>query len=444
MNNKLSKKQMIAIASMLFGMFFGAGNLIFPIHMGQIAGSNMYPAIIGFIITGVTLPLLGIAAMGISKSEGLFDLSSKVGKGYAFFFTCALYLTIGPFFAIPRCAGTSYTVGLAPIFGDSKIPLLIFSVLFFGIVLLFSLKPNGILTWIGKILNPLFLILLAVLVVASFVKPMGNVSSAVVDATYNTKPFFSGFLEGYNTMDALAALAFGIVVIEVIRREGITEPNAVASNTVKAGIFSCIFMGVIYFLTTVMGAKSTGVLEVSDNGGTTFYELATHYFGKGGSIILALMITLACLKTAIALVQSCSETFEHMFAKGPKYNVWAIIFTIVSFGFANLGLNSIIAYSIPILMFLYPLAITLILVSLFGKFFKYDRIVYLFVTIFTLIASIFDLIHNLPSNIYNLIAGSSIDSFATKVLPFYQYGLGWLVPAGIGLAIGLIVYKVKK
>ena len=165
MKQKLSFKEYVYVASMLFGMFFGAGNLIFPVYMGQVAGRNVWPAIVGFLVTGVGLPLLGVAALGISRSSGLFDLSRKVGRPYAYFFTCALYLTIGPFFAIPRCATTSFTVGLEQVLpngGSSRVYLLLFSLLFFAATLFFSLRPGKILTYVGKILTPCFLAFLAI------------------------------------------------------------------------------------------------------------------------------------------------------------------------------------------------------------------------------------------------------------------------------------------
>ena len=142
MKKSLSKSEYVYIASMLFGMFFGAGNLIFPVYMGQMAGRNMWPALIGFIITGVGLPLLGVAALGISRSSGLFELSSHIGRPYGYFFTCALYLTIGPFFAIPRCATTSFTVGIEQIIpqGSDKLSLYL---------LLFSLYPGKIMVWVS-------------------------------------------------------------------------------------------------------------------------------------------------------------------------------------------------------------------------------------------------------------------------------------------------------
>ena len=174
---KLTFKEILIVASMLFGMFFGAGNLIFPVSMGQMAGNQIWAASAGFLITGVGLPLLGVAALGISRENGLLGLSSRVGKGYGLFFTSALYLTIGPFFAIPRCATVSYTVGIEQLLpGTGRAPLAIFSLLFFGAVLFFSLRPGEILTWIGKVLNPLFLCFLAVLIFRGLTAPAGEIA----------------------------------------------------------------------------------------------------------------------------------------------------------------------------------------------------------------------------------------------------------------------------
>ena len=180
MKKKLTVQEYIVVASMLFGLFFGAGNLIFPVHMGQMAGSQLVPATLGFLITGVGLPLLSVAALGISKSEGLFDLSRKVSRPYAYFFTCLLYLTIGPFFAIPRCATTAFTVGIEQAVPQAaeqlRLWLLVFSAVFFAAALLFSLFPGKILTWVGKILNPFFLLFLGILIIVALVKPSAAIS----------------------------------------------------------------------------------------------------------------------------------------------------------------------------------------------------------------------------------------------------------------------------
>lgn len=234
MKKRLSLSEYIFLASMLFGMFFGAGNLIFPALMGQCSGQLMWPAAVGFCITGVGLPLLSIAAIGMSSSEGLFDMSCKVGRGFAYVFTCALYLSIGPLFAIPRTSTVSFQVGVYPLLAgsDERLALFIFTLIFFAVALYFSLKPSGILIWIGKILNPLFLIFLALLVITALFNPMGSIASLEPDGLYKTQSFFTGFLEGYNTMDVLAGLAFGIVLVNEIRRLGINEPSRISYSAI--------------------------------------------------------------------------------------------------------------------------------------------------------------------------------------------------------------------
>lgn len=276
MKKNLTLKETIFVASMLFGMFFGAGNLIFPASMGQLAGEHMWRAAAGFLITGVGLPLFGVAALGISRKEGLLEVSSQVGKHYGICFTGMLYLTIGPFFAIPRCATVAFSVGIEQMFPhkDHTMILAVFSLFFFAVVLFFSLRPGKILVWIGKILNPLFLCFLAILVVRALVSPMGTIGEMEPVGVYKTQAFFTGVLEGYNTMDALAGLAFGIIVVQVVRGLGIEDSGDVAKNTIKAGMFSSILMAVIYLLVTVVGAQSRSVIGISENGGAALAQIA--------------------------------------------------------------------------------------------------------------------------------------------------------------------------
>ena len=285
MKKRLNGRETLLIATMLFGMFFGAGNLIFPVYMGQLAGRNIWKAIAGFIITGVSMPLLGVAAIGVSRSNGLFELSSKVSRPYGYFFTCALYLSIGPFFAIPRCATVPFTVavsGLLPA-EEQGLALAVFSLIFFALVLGFSLNPGKILTYVGKVLTPVFLVFLAILVIMALVNPVVDVAAVEPQGSYISKSFFTGFLEGYNTMDMLASLAFGIVVINVLRSLGVNEPQDIARSTAKAGFFSCLIMAVIYVFVTLMGAQSSGMGVACANGGEVLSVVANHYFGRAGA-----------------------------------------------------------------------------------------------------------------------------------------------------------------
>lgn len=214
-------------------------------------------------------------------------------------------------------------------------------------------------------------------------------------------------------------------------------------NTAKAGIFSCLFMGLIYLFITLICAQSAPVCAGADNGGTVLGTIANHYFRSAGSVLMTLIVTFACLKTAIGLVTSCSKAFVDMFPKGPGYTVWAVVFSLVSFGIANFGLTTIVSWCVPVLMFLYPLAITLILLSLSGKFIGANPTVYRTTTAFTLIAAVFDMIGAvsgmMPGN--QVLAG--LKAFAGNILPLYDLGLGWILPAAIGFLAGLLLAKKK-
>ena len=444
---KLTLRQKILVAGTLFGMFFGAGNLIFPVHLGQMAGQNALPAIIGFIITAVGIPILGVAAIGITHSDGLQTLSGKVGKGYGIFFTCLLYLTIGPLFAIPRCATVSFTTGITPLLGaDSpeRLYLLLFSAVFFAFVLFFSLRPGKITVWIGKIINPLFLFFFAVLMLAALLAPGAAISAVEPVEAYRSDAFFPALIEGYGTMDAIAGLAFGIVVIDVIRRMGVDNDDAIAEDVLSSGLLTGALMALIYVVSIVVGAQSRGLFELSENGGIALTQIAGHYLGGVGLFILAFTITFACLKTSIGLVTACAETFSKMTNGKISYRSWAILFTVFSFAVSNIGLSAIIEYSIPMLMLIYPPAIALILLAFLGKFFAHDRTVYIATMIGTWAAAIFDCMKTLPAPVQAALHLDAPIAFAAAHLPLFDKNLGWLLPAVIGFAAGMAIRASRR
>lgn len=432
MEKKLSVKEILMVASMLFGMFFGAGNLIFPIHMGQQAGANVWAAFLGFIATGAGLPLLSVVAFGRSRSNSVYEMALPIGKRYAKFFTCAMYLAIGPLVCIPRCATVSYTVGLEPMLGASPVALGLFSALFFAIVLFFSLRPGRIVEWIGKYLNPLFLLFFCSLLLIALFNPLGEIQNIAPAASYEQGAFFKGFLEGYNTMDALAGLAFGIVVINTLKGMGLEKPESIAAATFKAGILACLLMAVLYGGACAVGAQSRGNFDISPNGGLALATVCTYYLGQVGQLFLAAIVTLACLKTSIGLVTSIGEAFASTFTHKQHYREWAVGFCLFSFIISNVGLSLIIKLAIPMLMFLYPLAMTLIVLAIIGSAFNHSRRVYLAVTICTL-----------PVALLDLLSASGIRLGITSAIPFFATGMGWLLPSLLGFVLGLVWYKLE-
>lgn len=446
MKNKLSIKENILVGSLLFGLFFGAGNLIFPVHMGQLAGANTLPATIGFLITGVGLPILGVIASALSRSESLYEMAKPVSRLYAVFFTCALYLTIGPLFAIPRTATVAFEVGISPFVTEEymKIFLFAFSLIFFALTLFYSLKPGRIIDWVGKYLTPAFVGLLSILIIVTIVNPMGEINHFPPQPTYVENPIIKGFIEGYNTMDALAALAFAIVILSNLNQLGIKDSKQKAIETFKSGIVCLLGMGIIYAALAYMGASSLGSVARADNGGLILALVSNHYFGIIGQLLLAAIVFVACLKTAIGLITSCAQMFSELFPNSLTYRQYAILFTLASFGIANFGLSTIIQLSIPVLMFLYPLAISLIILSLLTPIIGKQPIIYQWTIGLTIITAVFDFLNALPETLKNNGLISNLLTFATNTLPGYEYGFGWIIPSLVGFIIGLIIWKFRE
>ena len=425
---------------MLFGLFFGAGNLIFPVQMGREAGSHTTFATIGFLITATGLPVLGVIASALSGTRNVRELAARVDPRFAVVFTCLLYLTIGPAFAIPRTASVSYEIGLAesvPV-GAQTWALLAFTAIFFALTAAAALRPGKLIDWVGRYLTPGFLVLLGALIVAAFVKPMTHDVTAAPKGPYADGPVTRGFLDGYNTMDALASLAFSIVIIDAVRRLGITSPRRIAVETAKSGIVSVLGMAAIYASLAWMGATSIGVIT-ADNGGTALAGISRHSFGSFGQVLIAAIVLVACLKTSIGLVTACAEMFAEMFPR-LGYRAWALTFTGVSLAVSNIGLSAIISWSTPLLMFLYPLAIALILLGLASPWLKGRGSILVGVVACVGVAALFDLLAALPS------APAGRDALvdgARTVLPWFENGFGWVVPGLLGLVGGAIVSRVR-
>lgn len=442
----MNKKVTIAIGFMLFALFFGAGNLIFPAQLGQSAGTNMWVATFGFLITGVGLPLFGILALAKSGNEDLNELSSKIHPVYGLLFTTLLYLTIGPFFAAPRTGTVAYEIGISPFISSANesIGLLIFSAVFFGIVLVFSLYPAKLVDNIGKVLAPALVVTLGVILIFAITQPMGTIPSPVEAYSSPLAAGINGFLEGYHTMDALAALIFGILVIQIVRSHGVTKPSAIFKETSKAGLIAVVLLGVMYVGIAYLGATSVAELGVLENGGPVLSGAATYYLGLFGEMLLAIVILLACLTTAIGLNISLGEYFHKLLPKISEKQ-FVVLFALITFGVANFGLDNIITYSVPVLMFLYPQAIVLVLLTFLAPFFHGARSVYIAAMSATFVISCIDGIKELYKSLdmdYFALLQQTVE-FLNHVLPLYEKGLGWLIPAFLAGGITAVVVRLR-
>lgn len=431
MNTNLSTKQIMAVGLMLFALFFGAGNMIFPPFLGQDAGTHVWTAIIGFLITGVGLPLLAIIA--IARVGDVQTMASRVHPVYGVIFTVVMYLVIGPLFAIPRTGTVSYEIGVIPFLSEnavnSPLPLAIFSVVFFAITAWLAMNPTKLVDTIGKILTPALLIILAVIVIKALITPLGDPQTPT--GPYVDGPFFKGFVEGYLTMDTIAALVFGIIVISSIQGLGVSNKKSITKICVKAGLIAAAGLALVYLALAYIGSTAPEALGLQENGGAILSGAANHLFGSFGSVILALAIVFACLTTSIGLVSACATYFNKLMPRF-SYKTIVLIFSIFSMIIANIGLTQLIAFSVPVLVIIYPLAIVLIVLSFFHNFFKGYSLVYIVALIPTGIISLIDGLNTAGLNVSAL-------TDALNFLPLFDQGIGWIVPAIVGAVVGYFI-----
>lgn len=432
MKQKLTFMEILPIGLMLFASFFGAGNLIFPPALGQSAGVNFLPAAAGFCTTGVGIPLLGIIAIGLLRASNPEALALPVHPKFAKALIVVTVLTIGPFFAIPRTGAVSFDVGILPFISAENydLGLALYSLFFFVVTYFLSVNPSKIVDWVGKILTPLLLISIAILVVQVFMHPMGEPQQA--GGYYASMPYLKGFQEGYYTMDLLATMLFGTVVIDSIKVRGISEGSVLTRTCIMAGIIAAVLLAAIYFSLTYTGATSVAVFGVSDNGAIALSSIANYYMGTAGNVVLCLMIFFACLTTSIGLTVSAGSYLEQVLKYKMQYQRIAAIICIFSFAVSNVGLTKIISLSVPVLCLLYPIVIVLVMMA----FMPVKRAcVYRSTLAFTIVFAIIDGLNAAG------VPMKTAEALFKDVIPFYSAGFGWFVPSIVGLVFG-ILYSV--
>ncbi len=432
---KLNKKEMLLVSFVLFSLFFGAGNLIFPPFLGQSAGDNTFISMLGFLITAVLLPVLGVIV--VAKFRGLDKLGRNVGKHFSLVFALLIYLAIGPGLGIPRAASVPFEMAVAPYLpsgANTKLCMLIYSLIFFLIALWLCLTPNKLVERIGHYLTPSLLFLLVFLFISFLFKGDKQVGEA--SGLYLTSPFLKGFSEGYNTMDAIAALNFGLVIATTLKSFGLNDKKDQVKYTVKAGVYAGIILALIYMMLSYMGMCSSAVYSVGENGAITLRNIVYQLYGNFGAIILAAIFTLACLTTCVGLINSISAFFADKF-KVLNYTKWVYVIVIFSFIVCNQGLNTILSISIPILNAIYPISIVLILLGLSHNLWLNNKIVYPLVISGTAIVSI----------IYSLeqvgLKVNFISNLANK-LPLYDQGYGWVCVTLVLLCVSVLLNLLKS
>lgn len=432
MDKKLSFMQILPIGLMLFSFFFGAGNLIFPPILGQMAGQELSVAAIGFCISGVGLPLLGILAMAMKHSDNPDDMAMSMHPMYARAITILCALTIGPLFAIPRTAAVSFETGILALMpeGSATIGLAVYSILFFAITYYLSMHPSKIVSNIGKILSPSLLICLCILIFCVVTNPLGTLQPA--QNGYEAAPFFKGFQEGYNTMDLLSALLFGAITVKAIESQGIREHSQLTRVCIYAGVIAAVCLAIIYSALSYAGAVSLSAFGNVANGGLLLNMISVHYMGYAGQIVLALIIFFACITTSIGLTSSISEYFNEISNGKIQYQRLVTYITLFSLVISNFGLNNIIKFSLPIICLLYPIVIAIVLLNVGRPIFHDNKAVFRSCLTLTTIFAIFD---GLRAGGFQIQA---VDQVLSAYLPLFSIGFGWVLPCFGGMLIGYI------
>ncbi|HEM5503084.1 TPA: branched-chain amino acid transport system II carrier protein [Streptococcus suis] len=422
---------------LLFGMFFGAGNLIFPPALGVLSGENFWPAILGFVVSGVGIAVIALIVGTLNPKGYVHEISRKISPTFATIYLVALYLAIGPFFAIPRTATTSFEIGIAPLLGDANLGLWLFgfTALYFVAAYLIALNPSQILNSIGRILTPVFAILIVILVVLGIVKYGSTNPLPAADAYSAGRAFGTGFIEGYNTLDALASIAFSVVAVNTLRQLGFSSKKEYVSTIWSVGFvvalaFSALYVG-LAFLGNHFPVPADVLASKEIHKGVYVLSQATQaIFGPSAQIFLAAMVIVTCFTTTVGLIVSSGEFFAERFSRF-NYKVYATLFTLIGFGIANLGLSKIIAFSIPVLLILYPITICIILITIVNKFVPLSTYgMQLTVGVVTALSLV-----EVLAGQFNWTAVSKIIS----ALPLAGQSLAWLLPALVGIVLSLFL-----
>ncbi|WP_394148479.1 branched-chain amino acid transport system II carrier protein [Shewanella atlantica] len=442
MGQKVQNKQMsigdtLGLGFMTFAFFLGAGNLIFPPLAGFLAGENMTLAMIGFLITAVTLPLITLIAVAKANGKVMGLLPAFAATAFA----VAIYIVIGPAFAAPRAGLVAYEMGFKPFLEDSSatfmvsglalnVSQLIYSVIFFGGAMLLALYPGKLLDSVGKVLTPIMLILLVGLAASVFMLPGAEVGQAVGD--YQSSPLTKGILEGYNTMDTLASLIFGMLIIDILRRKGINDSKQQTKYLIRAALIAAAGLAFVYISLFYLGATAGDIAVGADNGGVILTNYVNHEFGSLGQVLLAAVVTLACLTTVIGLVTACAEFFNELFT-GISYRKFVIIISLICATVANVGLSQLISISVPVLYTIYPVAIALVAVTFLTEKFAMPEFSH---RVVLSVALLFGAIDGLKA--------AGINVTLVDFMPLHNEGMAWLLPTALTILACLFVKKPKS
>lgn len=420
----------VVAALMLFSMFFGAGNLIFPPMVGVSSGTNFWPAVLGFLAAGVLLPVLAVVAVSLS-GRSVRDLGAHGGAWFGVVFSAMAYLAIGAFYALPRTGAVSMETAITPLLGwEGTAANGIFNAVFFLIALALSWKPNSIMDTLGKFLTPALVALLALLIILATTANPRNPGVPTED--YSSSPMVTGLFEGYNTMDAIAGLAFSIVIVGSLRSKGFKSTKSLMGGTITAalvagGLLAAIYLGLAWLAQTLPNGQDY------ESGAVLLADSANMTMGTVGQAVFSAIVLLACMTTAVGLITACSAFFEMLVPK-TTYRFWAVVFTALSILLAFQGLDTVLSVAVPFITFLYPPAITLIFITLLQPLVKKAVTFYWGYRLSLWVSVLWSAL----TVIADLGWASALEPML-NLSPGQALSLGWVVPTAIAFVVGAVI-----
>lgn len=421
------KKDILISGLALFAIFFGAGNLIFPPYLGVITGDGWLATMVGFLLADPVIPILTVIVTAAAGGRAV-DIGKRVGDKFAKILTLAAIICIGPAFAIPRTAATTYEVGFQSFFPN--LPIWVVTIVFFAITFALSFKESNVVNIIGKYITPALLVFLFIVIIKAIISPIGKPVDIPVEGGY----FVKGFYEGYQTLDAFASPLFTGIVVADLMRKGYGKVNRKdrLSFIISVGIVASIFLSLVYGGLTYLGASGSSIFTADDSRVEILVSLVYMTLGNFGKFALSLCVTLACLTTAIGLTSSAGNFIEELTHGKVKYIYTVIVVTIISFLLSSLGVDAIINLAVPVLTIGYPIIIALVFYMMFDKKVPYNMAYILMVVGVTIVAVIETFGEQLG-------LGALVEII--KSLPLAQFGFTWFIPSLVCFIIGWILGK---
>lgn len=411
----------VVIGFMIFATFFGAGNLIFPPYLGVLSGEEWYIAFAGFLVGDVVLSILAVIASCKYTNQKGISVLSRAGEKFSIVVGCLMLACIGPLMSIPRTGATTFEISIQPLFPEFN--KVVFSVIFFAVTLIFTIRPAKVVDYVGKFLTPLLLIALAVLIIKGIVSPLGE---ARPDA-YMDNLFAQGLAQGYQTMDAFGGTVIAIIIIVAVVNKGYNSDKERTLVIGRSSIVAGVCLALVYGGLCIVGTTVSAQYDPSIDQTALVVAITNALLGTGGQVLLAIIIALACLTTAVGTLGAVAQFFANVTNNKIKYEWFVIGFCVFSMIISNFGVNTIINFSAPILSVIYPVVVAMIILSIFTNKIKNDN-VFRFAAYMALLVSLLTVL-NVP--------------YMDK-LPFASFGLNWIVPVAIAAVIGFFVPSKKN